>query len=355
MSREVEDPWHSQVGGSLPVCGLNYSHLMDFLLRKTLWLWAALLKPWHGSLMLPRVRTVSTVVAVLACLALPVAHAEEASKVKVPATQNPYIPAAANLYEHGKYEETWSMLEKALDWKSNGPQEVIWLKSMRGVLQVELGRGEPLESFKEALALDRQAQLPVEGNRRLRRIFEQARNTLGLPADKELLAKELEGSTGARAAVSPPPARRYGLSVGVRGEMDVLAFASSLPLTSDSTLPVAPAVSLGYTREKLGGVVTVVVQPSPALRAEGQFHPLTLGWVRPYARVGATTFFGELNLEGQPTFLGGVGGRVGLGLDVQWNSRMYAFADVSYEHFFAGGERYRPQAVLFSMGVGLFP
>jgi tetratricopeptide (TPR) repeat protein len=279
----------------------------------------------------------------LACLVAPAAHAEESPKVKVPATQNPYIHAVATLYEQAKQEEALSKLDKALDWKSNGPQELVWLKLMKGVLQAELGQSGALESFKEALVLDPQAQLPVEASWRLRKLFEQARSTAGLPADEELLAEEPEPGM----EPSGPPPRRYGLSVGMRGEVDVLGLSHNrIPTTG---------VSLGYTREQQGGALTLLVQDSPVLRAEGQLHPFTLGWFRPYARVGVTAFFHELNAQEDRTFMGAVGGRAALGVDLQWNSRMFAFADVAYEHFFNGSDRYKSQAVLFSLGVGSFP
>ncbi|WP_047858729.1 hypothetical protein [Archangium gephyra] len=118
---------------------------------------------------------------------------------------------------------------------------------------------------------------------------------------------------------------------------------------------MTPGVSLGYTQQQWGGVATVLVQPSPGLRAEGQFHPLTLGWVRPYARLGATAFFVEEDAQGATTFFGGVSGRAALGVDVQFTSRLFAFADVAYEHFLTSGDRYQPRSVLFSLGVGLFP
>ena len=284
-----------------------------------------------------------TAMALAISVIAPAANAQEASedsKIEVPATQNPYIQAVATLYKQAKQEEALSKLEKALEWKSNGPQEVLWLKLMKGVLQAELGQGGALESFKEALVQDSQAQLPVmKASWRLRKLFEQARNTAGLPADEELLAEELEPS-------GPPP-RRYGMSVGVRGEVDVLGLSTS---TS-----AAPAVSVGYAWEKQGGALTLLAQSSPGLRAEGQFHPFILGWVRPYARVGATAFFREKNTQGGYTFAGGLSGRAALGVDLQWNSRMFAFADVAYERFFTGGERYKQQSVLFSIGVGLFP
>ena len=316
-------------------------------MQKTL-LWAALLNPWQLCHSLPRARAFSRVAVALTCLVGAGAHAQEDSKVEVPPTQNPSIPAVVTLYKQARYEEAQSKLEKALEWKANGPQELIWLKLMQGVLQAELSQPGALESFKEALALDKEARLPVQGSRRLRKLFEQARTTLSLPADAQLVAQELELRPAEKAAavVGPPP-RRYGLSVGVRGEVDVLAPGILSALT--------PAVSLGYTREKLGGLLTALVQPTPGFRLEGQYHPLTLGWVRPYAKVGTTAFFGELDAQGATTFLGGVSGRGAVGVDVQWNSRMYAFADVAYEHFFIGGDHYVKRSVLLSVGVGLFP
>lgn len=289
-----------------------------------------------------------TAMALAFSLLAPAADAQEgseSSKVEVPATLNPYIQAVATLYEQARQEEALSKLEKALEWKSNGPQEVLWLKLMKGVLQAELGQSGTLESFKEALALDPQAQLRVKASWRVRKLFEQARNTAGLPADEELLAEELEPAS----EPSGPPPRRYGLSVGVRGEVDVLGL--------NTTASAAPAVSVGYTWEQQGAVLTLLAQPpSPGLRAEGQLHPFILGWVRPYAKVGATAFFHEENAQGDAyTFFGGVSGRVALGVDLQWNSRMFAYADVAYERFLPGESRFKTQSLLFSIGVGLFP
>lgn len=293
----------------------------------------------------PRARAVFALFWVLVCLMTSRAAAEEAAAVDVPDTQNPYIQAVATLYGQAKYEEAFSKLEKAQDWKSNGPQEQLWLKLMQGVLQVELAPEAALQSFKEALAMDAEAQLPVKkGIRRLRKIFEQARNTAGLPA------MELEDDpdeTDPSLEVRGPPERRLGLSTSVRGEVDVLGLKVTKSISS--------VVGLGYTKERMGGQVGVVVQPTPGLRAEGQYHPINLGWVRPYVGLGATAFFLEENAEGKKPFLGGVSGRGVLGVDVQWNSRMFAFADVAYERYLPGTARYLSQSVVFSIGVGLFP
>lgn len=288
-------------------------------------------------------RTVFALASVLACLAAGLARAEEEPAIDVPATPNAYIQAVASLYAQSKYDEAYSKLEKAQDLKSNGPQEELWLKLMQGVLQVELAPEAALQSFKEALAMDSQAQLPVRnGSRRLRKLFEQARNTAGLPADLALEEEEEDVPL-----VTGPPERRLGPSVSVRGEVDVLGLKVNKAISS--------VVGLGYTQERMGGSVGLLVQTSPGLRLEGRYHPLNLGWVRPYAGVGASAFFLEENAEGKKTFFGGVSGRGVLGVDVQWNSRMFAFADVAYEHFAIGTNRYRTQALLFSIGVGAFP
>ncbi|AKJ05106.1 hypothetical protein ATI61_102177 [Archangium gephyra] len=162
-------------------------------------------------------------------------------------------------------------------------------------------------------------------------------------------AQEMEQSADAAEApqVSDPTPWRQGLGVGVRGEVDVLRLGP--------TTELIPAVSVSYTWQKLGGVATVLVQRAPGLRAEGQFHPITLGQVRPYARLGATAFFGEKDAQGAPTFLGSVSGRAALGVDMQLTPHLTVFADMAYEHFLTRNELYRPQSVLFSLGVALFP
>jgi tetratricopeptide (TPR) repeat protein len=318
---------------------------MNPLFPDAQWLWAVLsknlrnMRRWR-----PRVHAMLALACALVCLVTGPARAEEAADIDVPTTKNSYIQVVATLYAQSKYDEAFSKLEKAQDWKGNGPQEELWLKLMEGVLQVELAPESALQTFKEALAMDPQAQLPVKkGSRRLRKLFEQARNTAGLPAD---LALEEEEDPNA-AVVTGPPERQLGLSTSVRGEVDVLGLSV--------TTPIASVVQLGYTRERTAGALGLLVQKSPGLRAEGLYHPINLGWVRPYAGVGATAFFLEKNAEDQTTFFGGVSGRGVLGVDVQWNSRMFVFADVAYERFLNRTERYRTQSLLFSIGVGLFP
>ncbi|MBN9684344.1 MULTISPECIES: hypothetical protein [unclassified Corallococcus] len=259
-------------------------------------------------------------------------------------TQNPYVTAVATLYEQTRYEEALSKVEKALEWPTNGPREVLFLKLMKGVLQAELGQGGALESFNEALALDAQAALPVRPSWRLRKLFEQARNSVGLAVNEEQLTEDWEPSL---VPWIPPP-RRLGLSVSLRGEVDVLGLGTAFTGT--------PAVGVNYSWEREGCALTLLTQASPGLRAEVQFHPLLMGWVRPYARAGTTAFFRVRNEQGDGhTFLGGMSGRVAAGLDWQWSSRMYAFSEVAYERFVIGSDRYRPDSVLFSLGVGLFP
>ncbi|WP_224366230.1 hypothetical protein [Hyalangium versicolor] len=324
---------------------------MNPLFSSALWLWAVLLKPWNVSPGVFRARVFPRMAAIAGLVAV-TAFAEEALLVDVPPTNNPYIPAVAALYEQAKYEESLSKLEKALEWKSNGAQEELWLKLMRGVLQTEVAPGKALESFKEALVLNPEAELPVKASRRLRKLFEQARNTAGLPADEQLLAEELEAIPEVRVITAPavtgPPPRRYGLSLGIHSEVDALGFGVM-------KAPVTPVVGVSYAREREAGVLSVLVQPSPGFRAEGQYHPFLLGWVRPYARLGATALFREQDDQGHYALFGGISARAALGADVQWNARMYAFADIAYERFVISGERYGTQCLLVSLGVGLFP
>jgi tetratricopeptide (TPR) repeat protein len=177
-------------------------------------LWAAFSNPWFARPVLARAHALFTVATVLGCLLADVTYAQDSSSIQVPPTQNPYIRAVATLYQQAKYEEALTRLDKALEWKANEKQEVLWLKLMQGVLQAELAQGAALESFKQALALDAEAQLPVKGSRRLRKLFEQARSTLALSANEALLGQEWEPSPGAPGAaeVPRPPPRRYGLA-----------------------------------------------------------------------------------------------------------------------------------------------
>ncbi|MCP3064821.1 hypothetical protein LXT21_39225 [Myxococcus sp. K38C18041901] len=275
------------------------------------------------------------------------AYAQEASDdnhVKTPPTQNPYVTIVATLYELGRYEEALSKVTRSLEGETRERTDLVFLKLMRGVLLEELGQKGAEASFREALALDDTAQLPVQSSRRVRKLFERARSATAQPLEEEPRPDELDPA----AEPSGPPPRRSGLLVGLRGEVDVLGLST--------TLAVTPAVSLGYTRGQFGAAVTVLTQTSPGLRLEGQAHPFNLGWIRPYARLGTTAFFLEKSTQGDTTrFMGGASGRAVLGLDVQWNEDMSAFVDVAYERFFSGGERFESQSLLLSLGAALFP
>jgi tetratricopeptide (TPR) repeat protein len=275
---------------------------------------------------------------VLVSLAAATAAGEAPSQLEVPPTQNPYIPAVATLYDQAKPEEALSKLEKALDWKSNGPQEVLWLKLMQGVLRAELAPGEALESFKEALALDAGAQLPVKASRRVRKLFEQARSTAGMSAGEEILAEELEPEFVTPSAtptlVAVPPAWGQGLTVVFNGAVGTNEYY------------ISTSTGLGYTWEALGGaMIGVLALDSLGLRAEGQLHPLTLGRVRPYAGVGATAYSnGRASMQGA------------LGMQVRLTPRMYGFAGVTFEHTLTDEKNTRLSKLrLLSVGLGMFP
>jgi hypothetical protein len=161
-------------------------------------------------------------------------------------------------------------------------------------------------------------------------------------------ALEPDGPVAARDAANILP-RQLGWNMSLRGEVDVLG--NGLNLLS----AVAPVVGIGYSGERLGGLLGVLVQASPGLRAEGRFQLSPPGGLRPYVGLGTTAFFRERTREGAPTFFSSFSGRGVLGVEVQCTSRLYGFADIAYERFLRRGDLYRSDAVLLSMGVGLFP
>lgn len=161
-------------------------------------------------------------------------------------------------------------------------------------------------------------------------------------------AQETDAPVAARGEECVIP-NALGWNVSLRGEVDMLG--SGLNQLSAAT----PVVALGYTRKHVGVLLGVLVQASPGLRAEARFHPSGQGGLRPYLGVGATTFFREQTREGTPTFFGGVSGRGVLGVETRLTSRLYGFADLAYERLLKREELYRANAVLFSVGVGLFP
>lgn len=287
----------------------------------------------------------------LLCLTAATASAEVPSTIERPSTPNPYIPAVVMLYEQARSEEALAKVEKAVGWRSNEAQDLVWLKLMRGVLMAEQPPEAALQSFRESLAMDVSVQLPVKGSRRLRRLLEQARSTLALSDGSREKKEDLEPDAPVVAqdeaeGVSP---RRLGWSMNIRGEVDVLGSGLDLPSA------ITPVVGIGYTQQSLAGLLGILVQASPGLRTEARFHFGTQSGMRPYVGLGATAFFRELSPQGTSTFFGSVSGRGVLGISVQWTSRLYAFADVAYERFLRRGDLYRSDAVLLSMGVGLFP
>lgn len=161
-------------------------------------------------------------------------------------------------------------------------------------------------------------------------------------------ALEPDAPVAARGEANVLP-NQQGWNMSLRGEVDVLG--RGLDLLS----AIAPVVGIGYSRARVGGLLGVLVQSSPALRAEARFQLSPPGGLRPYVGLGTTAFFRERNRDGTTTFFGGVSGRGVLGVEAQMTSRLYGFADIAYERFLRRGDLYRADAVLLSMGVGLFP
>jgi hypothetical protein len=119
-----------------------------------------------------------------------------------------------------------------------------------------------------------------------------------------------------------------GVMIGLRADVDVFARG------------VAPGLMAELSARYLGGVLTVLITPTPGVRAELRAYPLTFRSVRPYIGIGATVFGTGLGVRG------------GAGAAVRFGS-FQIFADASYERFVAN---FRPgfsaNAVLVGLGAG---
>ena len=273
------------------------------------------------------------------------------AKTDIPETRNPFIPAVASAYESLELEAALSALGKASAWPDNGPRERLWLALMEGVLQFGAGdEARALAAFGRALAIDPEAQLPVQASPRLRGHFARARAALGPPAPKPPppetspppspvpvpLGVPVSVPASPPARPEPPkpeppvpaPARQpLEWSVGLRGEAEVLGRA------------LVPALTGELSRGHLGAAATVLLKPSPGLRLEGRYYLLEQP-VRPYVALGATTFFPA------------VGARAAAGMQVRLGPSFTLSAEAAYERFLNPGDTYSPNALLFSLGAG---
>ncbi len=156
----------------------------------------------------------------------------------------------------------------------------------------------------------------------------------GLGADERLLdaigpaVVELVSADPAMAGRRFSSERGFGgLGLGARAELELVRRS------------LAPVVFVELSGKRWGGVVAVVVGPTPGFRGEGRFFPLELGRARPFVGVGATVF--------APA----VGARVVAGVEARLGP-VHVSGDAAFERFFNGDLEHSPNAVLVSVGLG---
>ncbi|HYO52187.1 MAG TPA: kelch repeat-containing protein [Archangium sp.] len=255
-----------------------------------------------------------------------------------PSTKNPHIRQAARLYDELEYEAALESLREAEVFAGNGPEETLWLALMKGILHHSLRNDQAAdEAFELALTQRPSAQLPVPlPSQTLQERFERVR--------RKLRAARVSEPSSTQLAAQQSPARPWSLMVGLRGEAEVVRFAVVPSLMAEMAQAPKEGAGPGF-----GGALTVVLQPSPAVRAEGRLYPYdiqgaSLGWIRPHVLLGVTALVPEAT----------VGGRVGVGVGLRTGA-FSLFADVAYERFLNATAGRQSDALLFSLGAGWSP
>jgi hypothetical protein len=296
-------------------------------LASLLLLWCSRLS---GSKSRAPVRLRSAGCVALAALALLSPSTGEAADVprckSCPQSNNPYLDQVEYHYLRLEYESSLAAIRKAENDTSNAREVQLWLETMRGINHYCLRSMKEAEgAFQRVLEQAPSAQLPtVEVSETLRKHFERMKQSMRPPE---------------RAAQST-----WGLrQVGLRGEVEMLRpnFVPAL------TVEIGPPLAVKHDELRLGGALTVLIQPSPGVRAEARlFLPFSLdlpaiGLLQPHALLGATTFVPTLT----------VGARAGLGAGLQMGP-VQIFADAAYERFLNPAPGYRSDALLLSVGAG---
>ena len=92
---------------------------------------------------------------------------------------NPHLQAAFGLYESLEYEKARSALGKARQWPSNTVKDRVSIELLEGVLDFESNRpARGRSAFARALALDREAALPLAVSPKVTAVLEQLRARL---------------------------------------------------------------------------------------------------------------------------------------------------------------------------------
>ncbi len=285
----------------------------------------------------PCSRSLPLVLALLCAAPGGEALAGSLDSTSYPQTNNPSIRQAAHLYDELEYEKALQALDAAEAFEGNGPEERLWLDLMRGVIHHGLQNDPEADAaLRKALSRNPAAQLPVPlPSQTLQDRFERLRGEV-----REALAQ----AVAREAPPAEPPTRLWSLMVGLRAEAEVRH--SALVPSVSAELAHAPGTGSG---PGWGGALTLVAQPSPAVRAEARLYPYDVQapgftWIRPQVLLGATTFLPA----------GVVAGRLGVGVGLH-TGNLRLFTDVAYERVLDPAQGHEPNAVLFSLGVGWSP
>ncbi|MBJ6760462.1 hypothetical protein JGU66_06780 [Myxococcaceae bacterium JPH2] len=321
------------------------------------WAWGSVLVLLSARWLRGASRGGVVLLALLVCAAPSSAVAESAACPTCPHPRNPSLRRVERLYGDLEYEKALSLLQKVRAQPGNGPEDVLWMDLMEGLLQYGLGRMEQSDAaFGRALEQDATVSLPVEDASstlrerfsRLRQQRTQARaaaSPVTPPPTPVTPPPTLE--TPPTPLPSPSPEGGWALRmVGLRGERDMVG-SGMLPAVTAEVVhaPHEAPDGFGY-----GAALTVLGQKAgPDVRAEGRlFLPGIQGsgglLLRPYGLLGATAFLPQ----------GAVGGRAGLGLGLR-TGRFHVFADVAYERFVNAERGFGADALLLAVGAGWAP
>ena len=148
-----------------------------------------------------------------------------------------------------------------------------------------------------------------------------------------MLAEMISRDDTARAAAGEKPAVQSAnqWSIGVRAEGEAFGLLDGQPA-------IAPAVTATWGRGLFGAALTVIILPTPGVRAEGRLHLLEASRVRPLFTLGVVLF----GLAFAP--------RASLGVTIDVGPVRLG-VDAGVEYFVSGPSRFSPLALLFGLGA----
>lgn len=119
--------------------------------------------------------------------------------------QNPYLDPALQLYQNLEFQEALRVIDKAIAWPGNTPEQDVRAGLLEGVVCAQLGKTDrALGAFKRALAIDPGARLYFDISPKIAQLLSRARKELG-SADPGFAAAPLSTlPQGQKPAASAP-------------------------------------------------------------------------------------------------------------------------------------------------------